>query len=134
MKKIIFCLICFISILVVRATIINDRLLFKDSYGTEFYGNSTPLRKTFEDVSVINWSARSYMNGGTIYVSFRLSGAETGSETFTLLNQYSFKSGSIGNVNSLSTYNLNGDVTCNNLPYDGASGAISFEAFIAGLN
>lgn len=95
MRKIIVLLTCLISILVMNAAILNDRLFHKESYGEEFYGDSTPLSKTFEDVCVINWSARSYFSGRNVVVSFTLSGAETANETFSLLNQYSFKSGSV---------------------------------------
>ena len=63
MRKIIVLLTCLISILVMNAAILNDRLFHKESYGEEFYGDSTPLSKTFEDVCVINWSARSYFSG-----------------------------------------------------------------------
>ena len=49
-----------------NAAILNDRLFHKESYGEEFYGDSTPLSKTFEDVCVINWSARSYFSGRNV--------------------------------------------------------------------
>jgi hypothetical protein len=126
--------VCIISIIIIKATTIYSRPIFKESYGTEFYGSSTSLNKTFEEVSVINWSAQSYMGGGNIIVSFKLSGAESAVESFSLLNQYSVKSGTIGNYDNISTYNLSGDVTCSNPSYSGASGRISFEAFVAGLN
>ena len=83
---------------------------------------------------MINWSAHSYLGGSNIIVSFKLSGAESATESFSLLNQYSVKSGSVGNYNEISTYSLSGDVICSNPPYGGASGRISFEAFVAGLN
>ena len=135
MKKVIFSfIVCLISVIIIKATTIYTRPIFKESYGTEFYASSTSLSKTFEDVSVINWSAQSYMGGNNIIVSFRLSGAESAVESFSLLNQYSVKSGTVGNYDNIGTYNLSGDVTCSNPSYSGASGRISFEAFVAGLN
>jgi hypothetical protein len=133
MKKIIFSLTFFISILVMNAAILSDRLFHKESYGAEFYGNSTPLSKTFEDVCVINWTAKSYFGGRNVVVSFTLSGAETANETFSLLNQYSLKSGSVGNASNPSNYNLRGSVTCNG-SYSDASGMISFDTFTTELN
>ena len=134
MKKMLIIEVCLISVFIIKATTTYNRPIFKESYGTEFYGSSTSLSKTFEDVSVINWSAHSYLGGSNIIVSFKLSGAESATESFSLLNQYSVKSGSVGNYNEISTYSLSGDVTCSNPPYGGASGRISFEAFVAGLN
>ena len=133
MRKSIISLVFLVSMLIMNAAILNDRLFHKESYGEEFYGNSTPLSNTFEDVCVINWSARSYFGGRNVVVSFTLSGAETANETFSLLNQYSLKSGSVGTASSSSDYSLRGSVTCNG-SYSDASGIICFDAFASGLN
>lgn len=133
MKKLIILVLFFVSIFIVKAAILNDRLFHKESYGEVFYGNSTPLSKTFDDVCVINWSARSYIGGRNIVVSFTLSGAETANESFSLLNQYSIKSGSVGTVGNVSTYSLRGNASCNG-SYSDASGMISFDAFTTELN
>ena len=134
MNKRILGIICFISVFVVSFAAINDRLFHAGSYGAEFYGSSTSLNHTFRNVTSINWSAYSYINS-TIFINFRVSGGEDIIETFSLSNSYAFKSGSIGNVESLSDYTISGTVTCNNAPYsDEAIGRISFDAFTTELN
>lgn len=129
MNKRILVIICFISVLVVSFAAINDGLFHAGSYGTQFIDSRTSLSYTFKKVNTISWAAVSNMSGNTIICRFKISGLETDTETFSLSSPYSMKTGSIGNVNSISDYTISGEVSCTN-PSGGISmGYIAFDAF-----